>query len=95
MYLFPGTSHVGGQTTDSLHINFDKLIKNIRELNVLAGEGEKKIQHTLNGARLKAQESVPLTLYANGIFMFNGPFRSYQEPETQVSGKGEEDGLKD
>ncbi|XP_072018907.1 UBX domain-containing protein 11-like [Amphiura filiformis] len=77
----PGTSLVG--QTSSLHIDFDKIIKSIRELNVLAGEGEKKIQHTVNGARLRAQEPIPLTLYANGIFMFNGPFRSYQEPETQ------------
>ena len=28
-------------------------------------------------------DPVPLTLYANGIVMFSGPFRPYAEPTTQ------------
>ncbi|XP_063954887.1 UBX domain-containing protein 11-like [Lytechinus pictus] len=76
----PGSSFV---SSDDCVPNFDLLLKNIKELNILAREGEKKIQHTVSGARFKTVESIPLTLYANGIFMFNGPFRSYQDPETQ------------
>jgi len=67
-----------------LEVNFDLIIKNIEELNTLAGEGEHIISHTTRGARLKLREPVPLTLYANGIFMFNGPFRPYSDPETQT-----------
>lgn len=29
-------------------------------------------------------EAVPLTLYANGIVMFQGPFRPFTDPSTQV-----------
>ncbi|XP_072178322.1 UBX domain-containing protein 11-like [Diadema setosum] len=76
----PGVSVVSGQGAAP---DFDLVLKNIRELNVLAGEGEKKIQHTVGGARFKTVDSIPLTLFANGIFMFSGPFRSYEEPETQ------------
>ena len=36
-----------------LEVNFDLIIKNIEELNTLAGEGEHIISHTTRGARLK------------------------------------------
>ena len=36
-----------------VEVNFDLLIKNIEELNTLAGEGEHIISHTTRGARLK------------------------------------------
>ncbi|KAJ8027363.1 UBX domain-containing protein 11 [Holothuria leucospilota] len=64
-------------------VDFDKVVKNVRELNILGGEGEKRVQHTVKGAKLTTKEPIPLTLYANGIFMFNGPFRSFDNPETQ------------
>ena len=35
---------------------------------------------------LQVRDSVPLTLYSNGILMFGGPFRPYSDPVTQVSG---------
>ncbi len=34
-------------------IDFDQILGNINELNILAGEGISKIQHTIDGARLK------------------------------------------
>ncbi|XP_070564296.1 UBX domain-containing protein 11-like isoform X2 [Ptychodera flava] len=68
----------------AFHVDFNKVIENIKELNILAGEGVQRIQKTIGGARLRAPEPITLTLYANGIFMFNGPFRSYEEPETQL-----------
>ncbi|XP_034269427.1 UBX domain-containing protein 11 isoform X1 [Pantherophis guttatus] len=64
-------------------INFDLIFKNLTDLNVLAGEGVSQIKHTTGGARLKRLDSVPITFYQNGIVMFNGPFRSYEEPSTQ------------
>lgn len=63
-------------------IDFDLLLANIRDLNVIAGEGVAKVQHTTDGARLKRPEPVPLTLYSNGIMMYEGPFRPYTEPTT-------------
>lgn len=32
---------------------------------------------------IQSPESVPLTLYANGMVLFSGPFRKYSEPLTQ------------
>lgn len=63
-------------------INFDRLFENIRDLNIIAGEGEARIQHTTDGARLKRPDLVPITFYANGMMMFDGPFRPYSEPST-------------
>ena len=34
---------------------------------------------------IQVRDSVPLTLYSNGILMFGGPFRPYSDPVTQVS----------
>lgn len=34
---------------------------------------------------MQVRDSVPLTLYSNGILMFGGPFRPYSDPVTQVS----------
>lgn len=67
------------------HINFDLVLQRIRELNVLLGEGESFVQMTATGAQLAKKDPIPLRLYRNGIVMFDGPFRSYQEHSTQVS----------
>uniref|UniRef100_A0A8C5SY31 UBX domain-containing protein 11 n=1 Tax=Laticauda laticaudata TaxID=8630 RepID=A0A8C5SY31_LATLA len=64
-------------------INFDLIFKNLKDLNVLAGEGVSQIKHTASGARLKRLDSVPITFYQNGIVMFKGPFRSYEDPSTK------------
>ena len=34
---------------------------------------------------VQVRDSVPLTLYSNGILMFGGPFRPFSDPVTQVS----------
>ncbi|KFQ89985.1 UBX domain-containing protein 11, partial [Phoenicopterus ruber ruber] len=65
------------------HIDFDLILENVKDLNVLAGEGISQIEHTPGGARLRQPEPLPLTLYQNGIVMFNGPFRPYEDPSTQ------------
>ncbi|XP_005744507.1 UBX domain-containing protein 11 isoform X1 [Pundamilia nyererei] len=65
------------------HINFDLVLQRIRELNVFLGEGESFVQMTATGAQLAKKDPIPLRLYRNGIVMFDGPFRSYQEHSTQ------------
>lgn len=66
-------------------MNFDLVQRRIVELNVLAGEGECFVRPTATGARLAKREPIQLGLYRDGIVMFDGPFRSYQERSTQVS----------
>ncbi|KAM9806362.1 UBX domain-containing protein 11 [Syngnathus typhle] len=65
----------------NFHMDFDLVIQTIKELNVLAGEAF--VQTTPKGAQLARNDPVQLKLYSNGIVMFNGPFRSYQENSTQ------------
>ncbi|XP_035201281.1 UBX domain-containing protein 11 isoform X2 [Oxyura jamaicensis] len=73
-----------GEAVVSEHeIDFDLILENVKDLNMLAGEGISQIEHTPQGARLRQQEPLPLTLYQNGIVMFDGPFRSYEEPSAQ------------
>lgn len=65
-------------------MNFDLVLQRIKELNVLAGEGESFVQTTATGAQLTRKDPVQLRLYSNGIVMFDGPFRSYEDRSTQV-----------
>ncbi|XP_068592011.1 UBX domain-containing protein 11 isoform X2 [Cebidichthys violaceus] len=67
----------------SFYMNFDLVLQRIRELNILAGEGECFVQSTATGAHLAKKDPIQLGLYRNGIVMFEGPFRSYQEHSTQ------------
>lgn len=65
-------------------MNYDLVIHQINELNLLAGADESKIEHSCDGiTRLKRPDSVPITLFANGIVLFGGPFRSFSDPSTQ------------
>ncbi|XP_078540137.1 UBX domain-containing protein 11 isoform X2 [Lissotriton helveticus] len=73
----------GDSTPSSFVMNFDVVLENVKDLNTLAGEGESRIEHTDGGARLRQPDPIPLTLYQNGMVMFGGPFRSYEERSTQ------------
>jgi hypothetical protein len=55
------------------------MIENLRELNVLAGESEVHFEsdNQRHISTLKRTEPINITLYANGIFLFNGPFRPF------------------
>nr|XP_014342678.1 PREDICTED: UBX domain-containing protein 11 isoform X1 [Latimeria chalumnae] len=75
--------HPGGSIFKQFSIDFDLVLENIKDLNVLAGEGKAHVAHTEGGARLKYTDTIPLTLFKNGIVMFQGPFRSYEELSTQ------------
>ena len=35
------------------NIDYDKLVENVKELNIIAGDGETKIEKTQSGARFK------------------------------------------
>ncbi|XP_030015221.1 UBX domain-containing protein 11 [Sphaeramia orbicularis] len=72
-----------GSSVGSFHMNFDLVLQRIKELNVVAGEGECFVQTTATGGHLAQKKPIQLRLYRNGIVMFNGPFRSYQEHSTQ------------
>lgn len=78
----PDSSLVSDSRTE-FAMDFDCVLNNIRELNILAGEGCSDITRTKDGARLKVRDPVPLCLYSNGILMFDGPFRPYSDPMTQ------------
>ncbi|XP_027596035.1 UBX domain-containing protein 11 isoform X1 [Pipra filicauda] len=73
----------GEAVVSKYQIDFDLILENVKYLNLLAGEGSPQIKHTLQGARLKQPEPIPLTLYQNGIVLCNGAFRPYQDPSTQ------------
>ncbi|GAB1606980.1 UBX domain-containing protein 11-like [Argonauta hians] len=64
-------------------VNYDVVIANIKELNVLAGEGVSHVEHTRAGAKLKETDAASLVLYRNGIFLLNGPFRPLSDPATR------------
>ncbi|XP_047186512.1 UBX domain-containing protein 11 isoform X2 [Scophthalmus maximus] len=84
----PGTS----SRVRDFHMNFDLVQQRIKELNVLAGEGESFVRSTATGAQLAKKDPIQLRLYSNGIVMFDGPFRSYQEHSTQQCMKDLMDG---
>ncbi|KAL0171521.1 hypothetical protein M9458_031832, partial [Cirrhinus mrigala] len=69
---------------ESFEMNFDLVLQNIQELNIVAGEGESHVTAVPGGAKLTQKSSIPLWLYKNGIVMFSGPFRSYQDISTQT-----------
>uniref|UniRef100_A0A672GB60 UBX domain-containing protein 11 n=1 Tax=Salarias fasciatus TaxID=181472 RepID=A0A672GB60_SALFA len=71
------------QRDGSFLVNFDLVVQSIRELNILAGEGESFVRTTAGRAQLAQKEPIQLSLYSNGILMFDGPFRSYRDLSTQ------------
>uniref|UniRef100_A0A8C4T0V1 UBX domain-containing protein 11 n=1 Tax=Erpetoichthys calabaricus TaxID=27687 RepID=A0A8C4T0V1_ERPCA len=89
LWLLSGRNrHDATQNSDNslvknFHMNYDLVMENVKDLNVLAGEEEAQIEHVTGGARLTRPKPIPLTLYKNGILMFNGPFRSYEDSSTQ------------
>lgn len=70
-------------TPQKFSVDFDVVIKHIKELNILAGEGSSEVTRTSNGAQLKVLKPVPITLYNNGLSLFAGPFRPFSDPSTQ------------
>ncbi|CAI9586162.1 unnamed protein product, partial [Staurois parvus] len=77
------TSSSLGLSSKTFQPDYDLILENLRDLNLLGGEGVSQIEYSDRAARLRPPDPVLLTLYKNGIIMFQGPFRSYQEPSTQ------------
>lgn len=64
--------------------NYNLIISNIQELNILGGEGVGVVMKGPDGvSRMRAPDPVPIALYENGLMLFDGPFRPYTEPYTQ------------
>ncbi|XP_075909361.1 UBX domain-containing protein 11 [Petromyzon marinus] len=76
-------SRVDLDGAEGFRVDLDALLRHVRELNLVAGEGESQVERTAGGARLRPTRSVPLALYRNGMLMFGGPFRPYSDPATQ------------
>ncbi|XP_048208056.1 UBX domain-containing protein 11 [Perognathus longimembris pacificus] len=64
-------------------VDFDRLLASLQDLSELVVEGEPQVLPVPGGARLGVLEPIPLTLYRNGIMMFDGPFRPFHDPATQ------------
>jgi hypothetical protein len=64
--------------------DYDKIVSNVKELNSLTEQNEPKIVNfNNNGAKFETVDSIDLTLYSNGISLYNGPFRSFDESLTK------------
>ncbi|KAM5181874.1 UBX domain-containing protein 11 [Mantella aurantiaca] len=77
------TSSSSGLPPTTFQPDYDLILQNLRDLNILGGEGVSQIQYNDRSARLKPPDPISLTLYKNGFIMFQGPFRSYQDPSTR------------
>ena len=62
--------------------DLEKIVKNVKELNILGGEGRSLVE-TKNGASqiVPKAPSLKLTLYENGILLGDGPFRCTSKAE--------------
>ncbi|XP_047664701.1 UBX domain-containing protein 11 isoform X2 [Tachysurus fulvidraco] len=77
------SQQAGASLVRTFSVNFDLVLQNIRDLNVLAGEAGTRITFVPGGAKLTQQPAVDLKLYRDGMLMSHGPFRAYTEPQTQ------------
>lgn len=65
-------------------VDFDRLLASLQDLSELVVEGEAQVTPVPGGAQFRTLEPIPLKLYRNGIMMFDGPFRPFYDPSTQV-----------
>jgi hypothetical protein len=68
---------------NGFRVDYDLLVSNIKELNELVEAEEPTIVTQANGATFATSQtsSVPLTLFANGLALYEGPFRAFaQDP---------------
>lgn len=76
-------------------VDFDRLLASLKDLSELVVDNDTQVTPMPSGTRLHVLEPIPLKLYRNGIMMFDGPFRPFYDPSTQVGsgGEGRETGL--
>ncbi|KAL5253431.1 hypothetical protein ACHWQZ_G013274 [Mnemiopsis leidyi] len=73
--------------------DYNKIVHNVHELNILAGDGVGLVEKGADGiTRVVQPDPIPLTLYNNGIYMFQGPFRPLSDPSTRQLVQDLEDG---
>ncbi|RDD38344.1 UBX domain-containing protein 11 [Trichoplax sp. H2] len=64
-------------------IDFNLVIENIKELNLLANADNPKIVKTTGRAVFQIPDAIPISIYSNGFALYEGPFRYYDEPYAQ------------
>lgn len=72
-------------------VDFDRLLASLKDLSELVVDGDTQVTPMPGEARLHDLEPIPLKLYRNGMMIFDGPFRSFHDPSTQVRVGGRED----
>lgn len=60
-------------------VDFDRLLASLKDLSELVVDSDTQVTPVPS-----ALEPIPLKLYRNGIMMFDGPFRPFHDPSTQV-----------
>lgn len=64
--------------------DYDTILANVAELNTLAGDGVGTVAKRPDGsAKIVMPDPVMLRLYANGMMLYDGPFRPLEEPIAQ------------
>jgi UBX domain-containing protein 11 len=65
--------------------NYDMIFNNIKELNSLLEFDEPKIhEYATNKAKFQINDyTIKLTMYKNGLMLYDGPFRSFAEGITR------------
>lgn len=68
---------------DSFVFDMKKVKRNVAELSMIVGEGVAKVTKTKDGShQLRVQDPLRFTVYSDGIFVLNGPFRRFSEDPT-------------
>jgi len=82
-----------GQIAQVTPAHYDTILANVEELNVLAGDGVGQVARRADGsAKIAMPDPVTLRLYANGMMLYDGPFRTLNEPIAQAFLKDLHDG---
>lgn len=63
--------------------DYNLMVENINELNSMTDYNEPQIVESSTGAKFETVKSVQLTLFANGIALYEGPFRSFEDSLTR------------
>ncbi|KAB1268624.1 UBX domain-containing protein 11 [Camelus dromedarius] len=70
-------------------VDFDRLLASLKDLLVV--DSETQVTPVPGRVLHHGLEPIPLKLYRNGIMMFDGPFRPFCDPSTQVGVAGRGD----
>lgn len=84
-------SSLPGDSLAPPEVDFDRLLASLKDLSELVVDGDTQVTPMPGGARLHVLEPIPLKLYRNGLMMFDGPFRPFRDPSTQVGVVGRGD----